>query len=75
MRATSVPRVPMRDVTLVTGDVVHWTDAGGHRAATVEDKGAPSTFETIESDDDNQVMRRRTVAVEMPSWLAIASSL
>lgn len=44
-------------VTLVTGDVVHWdVDAEGKATATVEDKGVESSFQTIESDDDYYVI-------------------
>lgn len=40
------------EVTLVNGDVVHWqADAKGKGTATVEDKGAKSVFQTIESDE------------------------
>lgn len=46
------PKDSSQSVTLITGDVVHWT-AGedGQGTAVVEDRGAKSVFHTVQSDD------------------------
>lgn len=44
------------EVTLITGDVVHWRVDGKRHSAIVEDDGDDSTFQTIEDGDDYYVI-------------------
>lgn len=44
-------------VTLITGDIVHWTQhEDGTGSAVIEDKGPRSTFQTIEDSEDYYVI-------------------
>ncbi|MGH3353912.1 MAG: S8 family peptidase [Nocardioides sp.] len=50
-------RAVSRSITLITGDVVHWTALKeGPGSAIVEDRGVTSVFETVESDEGYYVI-------------------
>lgn len=54
--STAGPGGGTDEVTLITGDVVQWTVANGHRSALVKENPDGGAFQTIESGDDYYVI-------------------